>query len=122
MFIALINKFKNYLIRFSLTQLFLTAGAMPILIGWGLGTSVMSLVGNLIFTPVLIVFILLSSLLLFTELLGIPNAYVALTINHITAWWEYALSFGSSSWMIECARPPTVVLIAFVIKIGRAHV
>lgn len=115
--IAIINSFKNYLIRFSLTQLFLTVGAMPILIGWGLGTSVMSLVGNLIFTPVLIVFILLSSLLLFTELCGIPNAYIACLINTITHWWEYALSFGSSKWMIECARPPTWVLLAFLLAL-----
>ena len=108
----LFNRFTQYLISFSLTQLLLTVGAMPILIGWGLGTSVMSLVGNLVFTPVLIVFILLSSLLLFTELCGIPNFYIAKTLDQITLIWERVLNYGSSSWMIECAKPPTTILIA----------
>jgi len=107
--------FVQYLISFSLTQLLLTVGAMPILIGWGLGTSVMSLIGNLVFTPVLIVFILLSSLLLFTELCGIPNVYIAHTLDQITIIWERVLNYGSSSWMIECAKPPTTVLIGILV-------
>jgi len=105
----------NYLTRFTLTQLALTLVSIPILASWGLGCSVMTFVGNLVFTPILIVFLMLSSLLLFSQLLGIPNSWLAWMLDHLTAWWHVLLSKGSTSWMVSWAKPPTWLLIAIPI-------
>jgi hypothetical protein len=49
-----------YLVTFTQTQLVITLISLPILVAWGLGYSVMSLVGNLLFSPVLTLFLILS--------------------------------------------------------------
>jgi hypothetical protein len=100
----------NYLTRFTLTQLSLTLISIPILASWGLGCSVMTFVGNLVFTPILIVFLMLSSMLLFSQLLGIPNSWLAWMLDHLTAWWHVLLSRGSTSWMLSWAKPPSWLL------------
>ncbi len=105
----------NYLLHFTQTQLAITLVAIPILIGWGLGYSWMSCIGNLIFTPVLVLFLLLSSLLFFTQLLGIPNNLIATFLNYVTHTWHRVLELGSPSWLIECTKPPTLILISIPI-------
>jgi hypothetical protein len=105
----------NYLTRFTLTQLALTLISIPILASWGLGCSVMTFVGNLVFTPILIIFLMLSSLLLFSQLLGIPNSWIAWMLDHLTAWWHVLLCKGSTSWMLSWAKPPTWLLVAIPI-------
>jgi hypothetical protein len=102
----------TYLVSFTQTQLVITIVALPILVAWGLGYSLMSLVGNLIFAPVLTAFLVLSSLLLFAHLLGIPHAWLATLLNWLTLAWDWMLNHASSSWLIECAKPSTVILIA----------
>lgn len=105
----------NYLTRFTLTQLSLTLISIPILASWGLGCSIMTFVGNLVFTPILIVFLMLSSLLLFSQLLGIPNAWLAWMLDQLTAWWHSLLCHGSTSWMLSWAKPPNWLLAAIPI-------
>jgi len=102
--------FYSYLLSFTQTQMLLTLLALPILVGWGLGWSLMALVGNLIFTPVLTVFLVISSLLLFTQLLGIPNGYLALALDKLTVVWDKVLHLGSPSWIVENACPSRWIL------------
>jgi len=66
---------KKFLINFLHSQLIVTLVALPILVAWGLPSSVMTFIGNLVFAPVLTIIIILASLLFFTQLVGISNAW-----------------------------------------------
>lgn len=96
---------KYYFINALQTQLIITVVAMPILVAWGMGTSLATFVGNIIFTPILGVFLMLSSMLFFTELFGIPNGSVIYLLEHLTSWWDKMLSYGQPSWLFNCAHP-----------------
>lgn len=91
-------------------QLVLSLASLPILVHWGLPISMMTLVGNVIFTPFLMAFIFLSSLLFFTELCNIPNTLLAWCLNQVTDWWSYFLSFGKSEWLCSFVHPGNVFL------------
>jgi hypothetical protein len=109
------DSIKNYFIHFTQTQLAITLVSLPILVTWGLGFSWMTFVGNLVFAPALIAFLFISSLLLFTQLIGIPNHYLVILLDLLTHVWDVILRQGSSSWIIECAKPPTILLICIPI-------
>lgn len=104
---------KNYLLALLQTQLALTVASMPILVHWGIGISFMTVVGNLLFPPLLTGFLFLSSLMFITELCAIPNAYIATIINHGSVWWEWLLEYGNASWMLHFARPHGFWLLLF---------
>lgn len=110
-----LDSIKHYLIHFTQTQLAITLVSLPILVSWGLGFSLMSFVGNLVFAPVLTLFLILSSLLLFTQIVGIPNHYLVVLLDGLTYLWNLVLHQGSSSWLVECAKPPTFLLIGIPI-------
>jgi hypothetical protein len=99
------NNIFRYLAHSVQTQLILTIVAFPILVGWGLGTSFMTFVGNLVFTPILLLFLVVSSLLFFTELFGIPNSALTHILNLITFYWDKVLAWSYPSWIITCAYP-----------------
>lgn len=106
---------KKYLISFLLTQLVITLVSLPILISWGLGFSVMSFMGNLFFAPVLTIFLIISTLLLFTQLCGVPNEILVYALNTISGCWDYILHQGTALWVIACAKPPIIVLIGIFV-------
>lgn len=106
---------KDYLIHFTQTQLAVTLVSLPILVTWGLGFSWMTFLGNLVYAPVLTLFLIISSLLLFTELIGIPNHFLVVLLNVITHAWDKILHYGYASWIVECAKPPTIILISIPI-------
>src|SRR3989339_1295099 len=81
-------------------QLLISIVVLPVLIAWGLPVSIMSILGNLIFTQLLTAFIFVSTLLFTTDLLGIPNYFIAQALELITNIWHYILSFGSAHWLV----------------------
>lgn len=96
-------------------QLILTLVSMPILIGWGLPISLVSIIGNLMFTPFLMVFIIISSLLFFANLCNIPHAPLVYTLNWFTDAWHTLLSLGNPAWLTYSWCPPTPVLILILV-------
>lgn len=92
------------------TQLILTIVATPILVAWGLGTSLMTFVGNIIFTPLLALFLMLSSMLFFTELFGIPNGTLIWLLEQVTLWWHNLLLHSQQSWLFTAAYPGKIPL------------
>ena len=96
---------KNYIVQFTLTQLIATIVALPILVSWGLGISMMTCVGNLIFAPLLSLFLFTSSLMFFTELVGIPNMFLASLLEWLAAAWHTMLELGSNDWIIHFSKP-----------------
>ncbi len=104
-------KIKNFLIQFLLAQLVITLVSMPILIHWGLPISKMSFIGNLIFLPILTIFLVISSLIFFTEILNIPNSFFIYLLNKTTYIWELLLKNGQKSWLTGFSKVSFIILL-----------
>ncbi|MCX5922417.1 MAG: hypothetical protein NTX86_03750 [Candidatus Dependentiae bacterium] len=81
------------------------------LLWWGLPISLLSPIGNLIFGPVLTLFLSLSSLLFFTEMLYIPNGWIAKLLDWTTQAWLYVLNIDGHPWLYGFAKPSLAILI-----------
>ena len=95
-----LQKIKTNFLFFFELQLLISIVILPILIAWGLPISTMSIVGNLIFAQFLTVFIFVSALLFTSDLLGIPNYWIAQALELVTNIWHYFLSYGSAQWLV----------------------
>jgi len=109
--IAVLHKIINWILRFLKLQLFISLLAMPILLWWGLPLSILSPIGNLIFGPALTLFLILSSLFFFTELLHIPNGLIASCLDKFTQAWLYLIQSDNHKWLFGFAKPSLCFLI-----------
>jgi len=107
-----VRKIIFWILRFLKLQLFISLFAMPILLWWGLPLSILSPIGNLIFGPALTLFLMLSSLLFFTELLHIPNTPIAWCLDAITKSWIYCMQSSNHPWLFGFATPSVLFLLA----------
>lgn len=96
----LIRRITSWLSKALELQLFITITSLPIFIYWGLPISYMTLVGNILFAPILTIFMFLSAIVFITELCCIPNSLIIYGIDAISSWWLWLLSYGSPSWLI----------------------
>lgn len=95
-------------------QLFITLLAMPVLIWWGLPVSALSILGNLIFAPLLSLFLLLSSLIFFFEIAYVPNKWLILMLEKITILW---LSISPNNPKIYLLFFPQTTCFVFIAAI-----
>ena len=108
-----ISKIRSKLILFLLTalriQLFITLVALPILVYWGLTVSILTIAGNIIFAPLLTIFLLLASLIFFLEILHFPNYYVIYLLEQLSCLWlkispinpkQFWLFFPQTTWLL----------------------
>lgn len=97
------NKFilttKSWFYSFMHVQLFLSLASLPVLVAWGLPFSLMTVLGNFIFTPFLTFFLLISTFIFFSELLHIPNDFLIYALEKLYALWMYLLEYGSTAWL-----------------------
>lgn len=98
-------RFKNHIESFLQTQLLLTVLSIPILVGSGLPLSIMTIVGNFVFAQVLVIFLVISSLVFFTQLLHIPNSWIILVLEKLTTTWDHVLNLGNQDWLLGFAQP-----------------
>ena len=112
------HRYLSWLAHFCEMQLFLMCISLPLLIAWGLPLSLGSLLGNLIFAPFLTIFLLVSSLLFFTEMLGIHNTLCAYALEKLCSVWFWMLNCAHDSWLIAYPKPPIIVLIAMPVLAG----
>lgn len=103
-------KTKKYFLFFLETQLITSLFALPILVCWGMPLSMATFFGNLIFEPILAIFLVLSSLVFFTELFCIPNNFLIFLLNKLAIFWEKILDLGQNSWLISFAKPNLIIL------------
>ena len=75
----------------------------------------MSIVGNVIFSPILFLFLIISSLVFFTELCCIPNTYLIYVLNIITQLWEKMLLLGSKKWLVPFCKQHSILLLVIPI-------
>lgn len=107
---SLLKSVRTKLADFIHLQLFLTLISWPILIAWGLPLSLMSLLGNFIFGPVVTLFLFVSALIFFCELVGIPNGSLVWLLDKITDWWVFIMHHSSSRWLISAPAPSLLAL------------
>lgn len=106
----IIPKLRIFFLKYIETQLMITLVSLPILIYWGLPISKMSFIGNLIFLPILILFLTISSIIFFTELLSIPNFIFIYFLEKITFIWQKIAGLGSNSWLIGFEKTNIIIL------------
>jgi beta-lactamase superfamily II metal-dependent hydrolase len=115
MMIAQFKKIGHWVGRFLYLQLFISLIALPILLCWGLPLSILSPVGNLIFGPALTFFLFLSCLFFFTELLYIPNGFIAWVLDLFTQKWLHVINISPQPWLFGFAKPSLFLLVSIPI-------
>ncbi len=107
---------KRYFFYSLHTQLFLTLIALPFSLAWGLPLSWLSLFSTPLFLPFLMCFLFVSSLLFFSEIVGIPNGAIAWLLDQITNIWLSILAAAPDWLLFGCIRPSwaTLISIAFI--------
>lgn len=102
-----------WLVRFIQLQLFITLISLPILISWGVPLSLLSPLGNLIFSPLLTIFLSVSSLIFFAQLCHLPHAWLVWVLEKITNLWLTCMHADSATWLMGFAQPSKIFLILF---------
>jgi len=108
---AFLRKATNWILRFMQVQLVVTLISLPILASWGFPISMLSPIGNLAFTPVFIVFLLISSLIFFFEILYIPNNFLIYLLKIITNSWLYIIPDNNQQFLVGFTKPPFLFLV-----------
>lgn len=96
-------------------HLFLTLTSLPILVAWGLPLSRLSLFGNFFFSPVLFLFLLLSSAIFFLEIMHIPHGSLSWLLEKTTLIWKWVLPLHGSDTLYGFSKPPLWLLCALAI-------
>jgi len=92
-------------------QLFVSFISLPFLIGWGLPISLVTPFSTLIFGPFLTLFLLISSLIFFLELLYLPNSLFIWLLERITTVWLMCLNLEQKTWLIGFSKPSMIILL-----------
>jgi hypothetical protein len=102
---------KNWLAAFVHLQLIIMLFSLPILVLWGLSISCATLPGNLIFSPLLFIFIALCCLITLCELAGISHALLNHTLEYAAAAWYRLLGWSSPTWLTGCSLKALPVIL-----------
>ena len=82
------------------TQLVVTLASIPLLAAWGLPVSTLSILGNLIFSPLLVSFLIISIFVFFFSLFTPPPFFLcALLESIVSAWGKISIHAGSWSYL-----------------------
>ncbi|MBL4587966.1 hypothetical protein JKY79_01335 [Candidatus Babeliales bacterium] len=92
---------KSWLINYFIVQIILMAVSLPFLVAWGIPFSLASIVGNLIFTPFISLFLFVSSLFFICNIFGYAPSFLIYILEVISSIWVEALTCGSPSWMVS---------------------
>jgi hypothetical protein len=107
----LLRKIGNWLLDFVYIQSYVTLLSLPILIAWGLPFSLFSPLGNLVFNPFILIFLLISSLIFFGALLGIPITWLSYCLDTITSWWLSCMNLAPHNSSVGFYEPPWILLV-----------
>jgi hypothetical protein len=117
-----LRKLKSRTLTYLELQLFLTLCSWPLLCAWGIPHAPAGIVGNLLFMPILSLFLALSSLIFFCELVSIPSTLCIYLLEQIAHAWTFLLSLSSRSWLYTSAHPSLgITLLLFIIACFAMH-
>lgn len=114
MFIKYITQLQHHFARLFYIQLVMSIYSLLIIVFWGIPFCPLSFLGNLLFNPILVLFLGLCTLLFFTELCFIPNGYIIYTLDLLSSWWMYALHLGSTNAYNLSFAKPSYLLVATI--------
>lgn len=118
----LFTRILTWFYNFLHVQLFLSLMSLPLLIAWGLPFSLMTVVGNLLFTPFLCAFLIVSTAIFFTELAHLPNQFLIDLLNLIWSVWHCILQKGSTHWLFAIDRTGLYLALASsIVACGILH-
>ena len=100
----------NYLISYATTQCCMLLISLPLLVQWGMGISLASFIGNLLFLPFLMLFLLIASLIFMTEMSIGSIDFLYSSLNILVDYWYWFLEQGSLSWSCAFIKPPLFFL------------
>lgn len=104
-------RIQQWFIRYIHLQLFILFIVLPFLIGWGLPISILSPISTLIFSPFLILFLFLSSVVFFLELLYLPNGWLISSLEYLGNFWFTILDWEQTSWLKGFIKPAPFLLL-----------
>jgi hypothetical protein len=104
------SSLTTYLINALYIQLFMMLISLPLFCTWGLPLSLLSPVGNSIFVPFITMFLLTSSLILFTTLLDIPNSLFIFLLEQLTKIWFFTLQLAGSAHIVLISFPKSLTI------------
>lgn len=113
----MLTKLTSWLLSFLELQLVISLLSLPILIYWGLGISLMSILGNLIFSPLLTLFLWTASLFSVCSILHIPNSHFISALNQLTNLWNNLLVLSKPTWLIGFNSKSLWIAIAIALFI-----
>lgn len=105
--------FSRIIAAYLEVQLFITNMSLPVLIWWGLPVSLASPLGNALFSPILTLWLICSSLLFLTEFLCIPNTFLIYLLDYLTKIYTWLLSWAPRWCMLPIYKPPLLILVLF---------
>lgn len=117
------NRLISSLVAFLELQFLINLASLPILAYWGLPISLLSPIGNLFFTPLLTLFLVLSTLLFFASLLHIPCSMFVMCLEYLHYYWSIILNQATSLWLISCIKPSlmlTLILTGSIVLLYQA--
>lgn len=103
------------ILHYLIIHLFLTLTSLPILVAWGLPLSRLSLFGNLFFSPILFLFLLISSAVFFFEIMHIPHGFIAWLLEKITLLWQWLLPLHGDDALYGLSKPASWLLLLLAI-------
>lgn len=109
------RRFAYKVVYFIQMQTFLTLIFFPIVIAWGLPISLCAPLCNILFGPILTLFLFLSSLIFFSEILYIPNDWLIWTLEHVSNMWLWILSLEIKFFSIGFVKPSYWILVSITV-------
>ena len=106
--------------NFLIVQLFINLIAWPLFLGWGIPITPLSILGNLIFSPFLTAFLILSSLITVCNLISLPDILFIYPLEWLTDGWLWLTACPVPNCMITFIQPP--LLLALLAPLGATFV
>lgn len=107
----LLHKIYHFCCNFLVVQLFINLIAWPLFLGWGIPITPLSILGNIIFSPFLTAFLILSSLITICNLCFLPDFFILYLLELLTQFWLYLAQLPMPNCMITCIEPPFIVAL-----------
>ncbi len=95
-----LHHIRTALINFFILNLFITLTCLPVLVSWGLPLSWLSPFGNLIFSPFLSIFLLLSTISFFCDVICLPHSIIDQLLEWITQAWQSIMALAPQNSFI----------------------
>lgn len=108
---SLLSAVSVWFVNVLIVQLFILSLSFPVLVCWGIPFSLLIFLGNILFTPVLTLFLGLACIIYLLELLFIPSDYVCIMLDMLTTGWFTALSCAPHVPLIACPLAPWWLLL-----------